>query len=185
MTAPLPRSSVEPSGTPYMAPAKASDWRTPMDLIDRIRSFAPVVLDPCASPDPVHHFARVNLTGPDLAAAGSDGLSEPWVGHGGLAYCNPPYSELRAWCEWAAVQAAFLPQFRADEILLLIPARTDTNAWHESIVGVAAAVCFVRGRLRFQGAPGGAPFPVALVYYGSRAERFRQHFDPLGWVVTA
>lgn len=164
-----------------MAPAKASDWRTPDSLIERIRHFAPVVLDPCAAPDPVHHFARVNLTGPE--AGGTDGLGEPWVGHGGLVYCNPPYDALKEWCEWAAVQAALLPEYRADEILLLIPARTDTRAWHGSVVPAASAVCFVKGRLRFRGAPASAPFPSALVYYGRRDEAFAAAFRSLGWVV--
>lgn len=160
--------------TAYMPQAKAVDWRTPYELIDLVRRFAPVVLDPSADKDPVHHFARVNLDGSD----GRDGLRTPWTGHGGLVYCNPPYgAALADWTRKAALEAK-----KGAELILLVPVRTDTRWWQENLVG-AAAVCFWRGRLRFCGAPASAPFPSALVYFGPSADRFKYVFGVRGWVV--
>jgi site-specific DNA-methyltransferase (adenine-specific) len=96
----------------------------------------------------------------------------------GLVYVNPPYSQARAWLAKCATESA-----EGIEIIALVPARTDTRAWHESIWRYADAVCFWRGRLRFVGATASAPFPSAVVYYGHRAERFRAVFGQAGRVV--
>jgi hypothetical protein len=45
-------------------------------------------------------------------------------------------------------------------IVCLVPARTDTRWWHESVI--QHQVQFIRGRLRF-GGQGPAPFPSAFV----------------------
>jgi hypothetical protein len=42
-----------------------------------------------------------------------------------------------------------------------VPARTDTNWWHE--YAIQHEVRFVRGRLKFGGAKNSAPFPSAVV----------------------
>lgn len=47
---------------------------------------------------------------------------------------------------------------------MLIPARTDTKAFHEFIYG-KAEIRFIRGRLRFGGSKNSAPFPSMLVVY--------------------
>lgn len=50
---------------------------------------------------------------------------------------------------------------------MLIPARTDTKAFHEWIYG-KAEVRFLRGRLKFGGSKNSAPFPSMLVVYKSK-----------------
>lgn len=47
---------------------------------------------------------------------------------------------------------------------MLIPARTDTNAFHDYIYG-KAEIRFIRGRLRFGGSKWNAPFPSMIVVY--------------------
>lgn len=47
---------------------------------------------------------------------------------------------------------------------MLIPARTDTKAFHEWIYG-KAEVRFVRGRLKFGGSKNSAPFPSMVVIF--------------------
>ena len=47
---------------------------------------------------------------------------------------------------------------------MLIPARTDTKAFHEYIYG-KAEIRFVRGRLRFGNSKMNAPFPSMIVIY--------------------
>ena len=57
-------------------------------------------------------------------------------------------------------------------VVLLIPARTDVNWFHEYVFG-KADVRFVRGRLRFGGSSENAPFPSMVCVYGQNKEAFR------------
>jgi site-specific DNA-methyltransferase (adenine-specific) len=50
------------------------------------------------------------------------------------------------------------------EVVMLIPSRTDTRWWHEYIMK-ASEIRFVRGRLKFGGAKYNAPFPSAIVVF--------------------
>lgn len=90
-----------------------------------------------------------------------DGLWFPWPGR---VWCNPPYSELRAWVAKGAREAWGNPESRG--VVMLIPARTSTVAWHRWVMR-AEFVGLVDGRLRFGGASNGAPFPSALVVFGT------------------
>jgi site-specific DNA-methyltransferase (adenine-specific) len=47
---------------------------------------------------------------------------------------------------------------------MLIPARTDTIAFHKYIYG-KAEIRFIKGRLKFIGAQDAAPFPSMVVIY--------------------
>lgn len=47
---------------------------------------------------------------------------------------------------------------------MLIPARTDTKAFHEYIYG-KAELRFVRGRLKFGGCNNSAPFPSMVIVF--------------------
>lgn len=47
----------------------------------------------------------------------------------------------------------------------LVPARTDTRWWHEFCA--PHEVRFLRGRVKFQGERSGAPFPSAVVVFGT------------------
>ena len=55
--------------------------------------------------------------------------------------------------------------------VMLIPARTDTKAFHEYIYG-KAELRFVRGRLKFGGCKNSAPFPSMVVVFknGNKGE---------------
>ena len=50
---------------------------------------------------------------------------------------------------------------------MLVPARTDTAWWHDYVVPFAE-VRFLRGRVKFEGAPTTAPFPSAVVIFRGR-----------------
>lgn len=155
----------------YMARAAKADWRTPVAVLDLVREVfrGRIDTDPCASPDPDDWFAEVNY-----AAPGQDGLEEAWAGR---VFVNPPFGDLDRWA--AACRRAHAT--RGCEVILLLPARTDTAYWHEEIV-TANAVCFWRGRMRFVGAPANAPFPTALVYWGAWPWLFHEVFSAKGRV---
>lgn len=71
-------------------------------------------------------------------------------------YVNPPYSQLRTWVKKAIQESRF-----GCRVVLLIPARTDTQAFKE-IYEYGASIKFIIGRLRFNEAKA-APFPSMLV----------------------
>lgn len=94
-----------------------------------------------------------------------DGRSFSELEYRGAVFCNPPYGrEIGKWVEKAYKEhLAGVPT-----IVLLIPARTDTQYFHEYIYG-KAEIRFVRGRLRFEDEDGtkadAAPFPSMVVIY--------------------
>jgi site-specific DNA-methyltransferase (adenine-specific) len=82
---------------------------------------------------------------------------------------NPPYGRnIGAWVDRLveAHAAGAVP-----EAVALVPARVDT-AWWRRLASSCALVLFFRGRLRFVGNEGSAPFPSALVYLGRNHDRF-------------
>lgn len=87
--------------------------------------------------------------------------------HSGWLWCNPPYSR------------KFQPRFIEAcavrrECVMLLPARTDTVAFHTFIWNKlihqpypGVEIRFLKGRIRFVGAPqnGSAPFPSMIVIF--------------------
>ena len=100
-------------------------WATPQAVLD---SLCEVLggrfdLDPCASRQTrLRKHARRYLTEDD------DGLSQPWHGR---VYINPPYGPPLS--QWTAKAVDEVAARRAELVIGLIPARTDTRWWHTSI----------------------------------------------------
>ena len=143
--------------------SSASDrWFTPPDLLAEISAFfGGSYFDPCP--------ARVE------GERVESGLWLPWQSP---CFVNPPYGRaIGRWVGRAVSDAA------VDELVLLVPARTDT-AWFQPLWDLPA-LCFLRGRLRFSGAASGAgaPFPSVLAYRGARVQEFSVAFGRRGAVV--
>lgn len=148
------------------------DWNSPEKLLERVRAFAPIGLDPCSNASSIVR-AAVEWT----FERDGDSLPKPWAGRG-LVYVNPPYGrEIVPFALKLALEGAF-----GTEIIALLPARTDARWWQQHIVS-AQAICFWRGRLRFLGAKDSAPFPSAIAYWGPHCGRFWDVFHEAGWVV--
>ena len=111
----------------------------------------------------------------------ADGLTLEWDELAGGLYVNPPYGSRgeTGSTPWV-VKAAGCK--RAD-VIMLLPARTDTLAFHTHIFPTCDALCFWQGRLKFLGADDPAPFPSVLVYWGANAAEFKKHFDSFGKVI--
>jgi DNA N-6-adenine-methyltransferase Dam len=152
---------------PYIPQAKNADWRTPPEIISLVHDVFEegIDLDPCAGPHSI--IARRNIRPTE------DGLAVAWNGN---VFVNPPFSENKHWVPKCHREAA-----SGANIILLVPARTDTNYWHEYIAP-SATVCFWRGRIKFVGAKHSAPFPVAFCYWGDRPGRFIEVFSPEGFI---
>jgi len=81
------------------------------------------------------------------------------VSWSGACWLNPPYGRgysLSAWVRRANEQAK-----NGCIVVMLIPARTNTEWWHTYCQ--PAEVRFVRGRPKFGGAKYGLPWPLAIV----------------------
>ena len=125
------------------------DWATPDELYERLDRIYKFDLDVAAD--------AANARCERYFDASTDGLAQSWRGR---VWCNPPYGRvIGQWTAKAAVEASI----SATLIVMLVPARTDTAWWHTA--GRTARVEFLRGRLRFKGAPASAPFPSAILYW--------------------
>ena len=145
------------------------EWYTPPALVaDVTRFFGGITLDPCADPQ-CGVPAQTHYT--------DYGLDRPWFGS---VYVNPPYG--RTIGQWVAKARWEMAANIGIEIILLLPARTDT-AWFQPLLD-EATICFVKGRLHFSGAKAGAPFPSALVYLGPFTGSFAKEFAAWGHIVT-
>jgi hypothetical protein len=148
-------------------------WNTPQLIVDIVRQVGGgrIALDPCGNAG--------SIVGADREYRlenGDDGLRDPWT-VGGLVYVNPPYGrEIGPWVERCYDQARL-----GAPVIALLPARPDTR-WFRSC-WKAAAICFIRGRLTFLGAPSPAPFPSVLVYWGTWTDDFHEACADLGHVV--
>lgn len=158
------------------APAR-TDWCTPSEVLNPLREFAPIDLDPCSNANSIVGAEQsISLPG--------DGLADDWIcGPRSIVYCNPPYGrQIGPW-----IQKCALVGSGNGNVVALIPASTDTRWWHNHVAH-AAAICFWRGRLKFVGAEAGAKFPSALVLWTwrevSMAARFRQIFSAHGHVMV-
>lgn len=73
-------------------------------------------------------------------------------------FCNPPYSDMKRVTEY------LIKQIQNDNrIVLLIPARTDTQYFHK-LLPYCDEITFIKGRLKFNDDKGVAPFASILMY---------------------
>lgn len=139
------------------------EWETPPWLYDRLNGEFHFTLDACALPE--------TAKCPRYFTPEDDGLSKPWVEQGGGAvFCNPPYSRRtkdkpgqEAWIRKAHEEGSK----PGAVVVMLIPARTDTEAFHKYIYN-QAEIRFIKGRVRFltNGQPASAaPFPSMVVIF--------------------
>ena len=172
----------------YMPKAKSQEWETPRDLFDSLwEEFGGFDLDPCCRPEQ-YTAQRVmanngtiyvpdGLSAREISGATIlvDGLAQPWRGK---VYMNPPYGrEIVPWIERAVAE---VENGNAEEVVALLPVRTDVKWWQQYVMTEAAVteghtflwrhrstrhVRFIKGRLRFVGAEQGATFPSAIVVW--------------------
>ena len=141
---------------PSLHTSKKQDWVTPNWLFAKLDEEFHFDLDAAAS-DSNHKCDRY-FTEKD------DGLKQKW---GGSVWVNPPYNKgLKKW-----VRKAYEESLAGSIVVMLIPARTETDYWHEYIFG-KAEIRFIHGRIRFLYEDGStaavnAPFPSAVVIFGT------------------
>jgi phage N-6-adenine-methyltransferase len=176
-------------------------FMTPPKVVEVIKRFRPIVLDPTANP-------TNNVGASYYHTEETDSLTLPWSTYG-LNFSNPPFGRMLP---------KFTRKFREEsglgrEVLGLTPARMDT-VWWRDIATADAVVCW-RGRITFwevrhsdadgadrnpaEGTIGPAmtwskkarvwrvtpaPFPVAFSYWGPSVDDFCEVFAPYSnWTV--
>jgi len=122
--------------TDLMFSSKSDLWETPQDFFDRLNEEFHFDLDVCALPE---NAKCERFYTPEM-----DGLKQPWEG---TCWCNPPYGKYSI-IKW--VQKADLSTTSGSTVVMLLPARTDTQWFHEFVLG-KAEIRFVKGRLKFGG----------------------------------
>lgn len=136
--------------TELMFSSKSNEWETPQDVFDLLNAEFHFTLDPCST--------HLNAKCEKHFTIAEDGLKQDWRGE--TVFCNPPYGrELPLWIEKAAKSAG-----GGTTVVMLIPARTDTRAFHNYIYN-KAEIRFIRGRLKFGGSKNAAPFPSMIVIF--------------------
>lgn len=149
-----PRHWVTGSRAALFSSAK-TEWGTPDKLWKPLHAQWCFTLDVCALPE--------NAKCKRYFTPEQDGLKQRWKG---VCWGNFPYGPtIGLWMAKARLEAA-----RGATVVCLVPARTDTKWWHDSVEPIRAgaipgSVTFLKGRVKFVGAKKGAPFPSALVTY--------------------
>jgi phage N-6-adenine-methyltransferase len=146
--------------------SKASDnWTTPDDFYRAIFHEFGCTVDAAATAE---NTKCDFWYGPGSEDGWLDALAVDWSQQADQwHWLNPPYSRVRAFMAKAAAERQ-----HGVTTVSLVPARTDTRWWHESVwdgrthkARTGVEVRLIKGRLRFGGASAGAPFPSALVVF--------------------
>ena len=128
------------------------DYETPPELFNELNQEFNFTVDLCAS-DANHKVAK-------YYTKENDGIKADLTGE--VVFCNPPYGrETAKWVKKCAESNC--------TSVLLLPARTDTKAFHEYIYG-KAEIRFIKGRVKFGGGSGPAPFPSMIVIFRKASE---------------
>lgn len=140
-------------GSQALFSAGSKEWGTPLSFFDRLDAEFQFTIDVCASPE--------NTKCRRFYSKADNGLIQDWGGE--RVWCNPSYG--RDITDWVA--KAYLESRKPHTVVvLLVPARTDTQWFHDYVYHHAGDIRFVRGRLIFEGARFNAPFPVMVVVFG-------------------
>ncbi|WP_239807228.1 DNA N-6-adenine-methyltransferase [Croceicoccus hydrothermalis] len=137
---------------------------TPEEFMEPIyTAFGSIDLDPCGHPS-----SPVIATRKFIPGNGDDGLRDDWFGR--FVYVNPPFSAQLRWLRRAHEQWRME---NARTIACLVPARTDSSWFHETL-RADADVYFLQGRVRFidlRGKSQATPFSLMLVVLGANADQ--------------
>jgi hypothetical protein len=184
---------------PLMQTGVRNEYATPRDLFDALDSRFHFTLDAAA----LKSNARVSkYLGPDHEdPMRRNALTIPWAidAAGGVVWINPPYGDTERKCPKTCTkkrcvkrgyhltedqpgQYDFIEKATNEALLsrvptiALLPARTDTEAFHKFIydrfaqsVHRGVHVNFLKGRITFEGEEDPAPFPSMLVAFWPKA----------------
>lgn len=129
------------------------DWETPLELFETLNNEFNFTLDAAASIE--------NKKCDKFFDKETNGLIQNWTNE--TVWLNPPYGDsgykLSDWIKKAVMEMA-----NGATTVLLIPARTNTNWFHDYCLKYGE-VRFIRGRPKFVNAKYGLPQPLCFVIF--------------------
>ena len=154
-----------------------NEWYTPERIVNTARELmGGVDCDP-ASTETANEIVQAE-TFYDIDA---DGLQQQWHGR---VWMNPPYGQplIKNFC------AAFIEKYESGEFsegCVIVNNATETE-WFHTMIAVASAICFLKGRVRFidkNGDPANTPLQgQVILYFGEDFDRFEELFSKFGKV---
>lgn len=126
-----------------------NDWETPDDLFAPLEDEFLFEIDVCATDN--------NTKCVTFYSEEENGLLQDWS-IWRSCWMNPPFNNNKEW-----VIKAYNESLKGVTVVCLVPARTNTNWWHDYCM--KGEVRFIRGRPIFKGATGGLPQPLAIVIF--------------------
>ena len=130
--------------------SESIEWATPQEFFNKLNEEFSFEIDVCAT--------KENAKCSNFFTKEIDALCQEWHG---TCWCNPPYGkQIKHWIKKSYDTA----KQNNGTVVCLIPARTDTQWWHEYVMK-ATEIRFIKGRLKFNNHKNSAPFPSALVVF--------------------
>ena len=124
------------------------EYATPWDLFNKLNDEFNFTLDVCAN--------KINHKCEKYYTEEQNSLLIEWHG---VCWMNPPYKDMKKW----VIKAYNESRKNDTTVVCLIPARTNTNWWHEYCM--KGEIRFIKGRPKFEGCIHGLPQPLAIVIF--------------------
>lgn len=154
-----------------------NEWYTPAEYIEKARAvMGGFDVDPASNP-----IAQETVRASSYYTEETNGLDKEWNGR---VWLNPPYAQ-PAISHFADKMVAEAEAGRCTEAIVLTHNYTDT-AWFQKMARSARAICFTRGRIKFESPTGEKAAPTqgqAFFYFGNDAKTFRNVFGEIGFIV--
>jgi len=146
-----------------MVSSKSSEWGTPQDFFDFLDKEFHFTLDPCAD--------ERNAKCQKYYSQEQDGLKQNWSSE--VVFVNPPYARgiTEKW-----VRKAYEESLKGAIVVMLLSVGTGRSYWHEIIFPYAAQFRWVRGFLKFQGAPSTAPFGSVILVFDKDPSKYPEKY---------
>lgn len=155
-----------------------NEWYTPPEYLAAARDVMGAIdLDPASS-----DAAQNNVGATNYFTKKDDGLAQEWSGR---VWLNPPYAQPHI-ADFVSKMVAERKARRVTSAIMLTHNYTDTSWFHEA-AGIADAICFTRGRVKFYDAKGNIAAPTqgqAFFYFGAETAAFAKRFANIGFVMV-
>ena len=155
-----------------------NEWYTPAEYIEATRDVLGTIdLDPASSA-----VAQKTVRAKRYFSKKDNGLEQEWHGR---VWLNPPYSQP----DIAHFVAKLLGEIEAGRVtaaIMLTHNNTDT-AWFHRVAARADAVCFTKGRVKFESPEGdiaAATNGQTFFYFGKEPRKFGVRFRQIGLVLA-
>lgn len=151
-----------------------NEWYTPEQHIELARRvLGQIDIDPASN-----DHAQKTVKAATYYTAETNGLDKEW---NGKVWMNPPYSQPII-VHFVEKIIAEYESGRCEEAIMLTHNSTDT-AWGNLLFKHADAMCFTKGRVKFESATGekaATAMGQIFTYFGPNPERFRDVFKEVG-----